>query len=179
MSRKVLLKDAEHHSAMRRPTPGHLFLRTQPTLALLGRPLLLGTLATALILLIGLGLTGRELREEARATTQNAVRVAELRGAIVYLDDETTKSAQAATMSGEHRWLDRDDDAVPKLDAAIAEATALASPEARAAFASSTVEAHGDLATVERRTVPQKEELGLIDDLTRRLLRRACREAIG
>ncbi len=120
---------------------------------LLGRALLIGALLGALFLLAWLSWSGKQLRDEAHAAAQHAVRVAELRGTIAYLDEYMSLSARLAAASGERRWADRYDEAVPKLDAALAEAAGLASPETRAAMASTTGEAHHDLVAMERRAL--------------------------
>ncbi|MCW6512835.1 putative bifunctional diguanylate cyclase/phosphodiesterase [Lichenifustis flavocetrariae] len=118
-----------------------------------GRLLVSGTLLAAVSLVVGLGCTGRQLRDEARTASQQALRVAELRGSIAYLDEWLTASARLAVATGEHHWADRYNEALPKLDAAIAEAAELASPETRGALASTTGEAHRDLVTMERRAL--------------------------
>ncbi len=105
------------------------------------------------VCLIWLGWSGKQVRDEVHAASRHAVRVAELRGTVAYLDDWMTMSAQLAVRSGESRWTDRFEEAAPKLDAAIAEAANLTTPEARAAFASTTGEAHRDLVTMERRAL--------------------------
>ncbi len=100
-----------------------------------------------------LGWTGVTTREEMRAASQRAVRVAELRGMIVYYDEWLTMAAQMAAASGERRWAERFDEAAPKLDATIAEAIELATPEIKAALFETTDEAHRDLDTMERRAL--------------------------
>ncbi len=105
------------------------------------------------VCLIWLGWSGKQVRDEVHAASRHAVRVAELRGTVAYLDDWMTMSAQLAVRSGESRWTDRFEEAAPKLDAAIAEAANLTTPEARAAFASTTGEAHRDLVTMERQAL--------------------------
>ncbi|MCW6512943.1 putative bifunctional diguanylate cyclase/phosphodiesterase [Lichenifustis flavocetrariae] len=131
--------------------PAHLLQKR------LGRLFVSGTLLAAVSLVVGLGCTGRQLRDEARAASQHALRVAELRGSIAYLDEWMTASARLAAATGEHYWADRYNEALPKLDAAIAEAAGLASPETRGALASTTGEAHRDLVTMERRALSLAE----------------------
>ena len=97
--------------------------------------------------------TGIETRNQIRAASQRAVRVAELRGTIAYLDEWLTMSAQMAASSGERLWAERFEEAAPKLDAAIAEAADLATPEVRAALGRTTDEAHRDLVLMERRAL--------------------------
>ena len=100
-----------------------------------------------------LGVTGKQLRDEARGAAQHAVRVAELRGTIAYLDEWMTMSTRMAAATGDHRWVDRYEEAVPKLGSAIEEAAGLASPETREALSSTMGEAHRDLVTMERRAL--------------------------
>lgn len=104
-------------------------------------------------LLAILSWTGATTREEVRVASQRAVRVAELRGTITYLDEWLTMSAHVAAATGESRWADRFEEAVPKLDAAIAEAAELAPPDVRLQMATTTDEAHRDLLTMERRAL--------------------------
>lgn len=112
----------------------------------------LAVLATFALLAV-LSWTGTETREEMRVASQRAVRVAELRGTITYLDEWLTMSAQVAAATGDRRWSDRFEEAVPKLDAAIAEAAELAPPDIRTQLAFTTDEAHRDLLTMERRAL--------------------------
>ncbi len=118
-----------------------------------GRGLLWVTTAILCVLLAWLGWTGKNMRDEMRVAAQKAVRVAELRGTIAYLDEWLTMSAQMASVTGDHRWAERYDEGAPKLDAAIDEAANLATPEVRAALAYTTNEAHRDLVTMERRAL--------------------------
>ena len=92
-----------------------------------------------------LGWLGIETRNETRVAEQRAVRVAELRGSIAYLDEWLTMSAQMAALSGEARWIERYNEALPRMKAAIAEAVELATPEVSTALAATTDEASRDL----------------------------------
>ena len=112
----------------------------------------LAVLATFTILIV-VSWTGAQTRDEMRMASQRAVRVAELRGTITYLDEWLTMSAQVAAATGDRRWSDRFEEAVPKLDAAIAEASELAPPEIRALLVATTDEASTDLLTMERRAL--------------------------
>ena len=107
----------------------------------------------ALVLVGWLGWTGKQFRDEARVAAQHAVRVAELRGSIAHLDEWMTMSTRMAAATGDNRWADRYDEAVPKLDAAIEEAASLAAPQTRDALTSTLGEAHRDLVTMERRAL--------------------------
>ncbi len=107
-------------------------------------------LAAALSSLFWLGWTGTGTRDETVQAAERAVRVAELRGTFAYYNEWLTMSARMAVLSGEPRWVERFDEAGPKLAAAIAEATALATPEVRTALAITTDEANRDLTAMER-----------------------------
>ena len=125
----------------------------RPAFAFAGRVVLCGAMLGALVLVAWLGWTGKQLRDEARAAAQHAVRVAELRGTIAQLDEWMTMSTRMAAATGDRRWGDRYDEAVPKLDAAIDEAAGLAAPQTREALTSTLGEAHRDLVTMERRAL--------------------------
>ncbi len=79
--------------------------------------------------------------------------MAEVHGTIVYLDEWLTMSARMAIWSGDRRWVERFDEAAPKLDAALAEAAELATEEVRSAMSSTTDEAHRDLVIMERQAL--------------------------
>ena len=104
-------------------------------------------------LLAGLGFVGARAHEEAWVASQRAMRGIELHGSITHLNEELATTARMGAMSGEKRWTERFEDLAPKLDAAIAEASTIATPEIRAALATTTGEAHNDLITVERRVL--------------------------
>ena len=107
-------------------------------------------LAGALGILLWLGSTGTGTRSEMRLASERAVRVAELRGTFAYYDEWRTMSARMAVLSGEPRWVDRFDEAGPKLAAAIAEAVSLATPEVGSALAQTVDEANRDLTAMEK-----------------------------
>ena len=115
-------------------------------------PLIAAALGSAMIV-IWLGWSGVRARNAMNVASQRAVRVAELRGSIVYLGELLTMSARMATATGDRAWVERYDEAAPKLDAAVAEAAELATPEVKAALAGTTEEAHRDLTTMERRSL--------------------------
>ena len=97
-----------------------------------------------------LGATGADLRHQIRVETKRAVRMAELRGTISYLNEWLTMSARLAALTGEQRWVDRYNEVGPQLGAAIDEAVRLATPEVSKALRSTTDEANGDLVKMER-----------------------------
>ena len=104
-------------------------------------------------LLVWLGSSGNATQQEMREASQRAVRVAELRGTIIYLAEWLTILAQMGATTGERPWTERYEQAALRLDAAILEASELATPERRTALASSMGEAHRDLAIMERRSL--------------------------
>ncbi len=114
--------------------------------------------AVAVALLAGLGVMSAGMRQEGRGAAQKAVRVAELHGIVVHLDAVMILKARMAASSGEQRWVSSFDEDAPKLDAAIAEANDIASPEIRKAFAETTGEAHRDLLLMERRALALSTE---------------------
>ena len=79
-----------------------------------------------------------------------AIRVAELRGIIAYLDEYLTMSARVAALSGDERWIRRYEEAEPRLDAAINEAVALATPDVAAELSRTTDDANRRLVELER-----------------------------
>ncbi|MGI4764781.1 MAG: putative bifunctional diguanylate cyclase/phosphodiesterase [Janthinobacterium lividum] len=109
-------------------------------------------------LLAGLGVVSSGRRLEGRRVAQNAVHVAELRGTIARLDGEMIMMARMAALSGDRRWVATFDEDAPKLDAAIREASNIASPEIRQALAETTGEAHRDLLMMERRALALSTE---------------------
>ena len=107
-----------------------------------------GTLA--LCCLLGLGILGAKTRDAAHVTMGKAIRVAELRGTIAYLDKYLTMSARVAALSGDERWIRRYEEAEPRLDAAIDEAVALATPDVAAELSRTTDDANRRLVGLER-----------------------------
>ena len=100
-----------------------------------------------------LGFTAKTMRDGARVASQEAVRVAELRGTIGRLDERMAMAARMAAISGESRWTEVFDEAAPKLDVAIADARSVASGAVQQALAETMGEAHGNLVAVERRAL--------------------------
>ena len=127
------------------PWPGYERWRTRAFSMLAG--------VAAVALLAGLSVVGSGMRHEGRLAAQKAVRVAELGGIIARLDCEMMMATRVAALSGDRRAVETFDEDVPKLDAAIAEASGIASPEIRQALDETTGEAHRDLLTVERRAL--------------------------
>ena len=87
-----------------------------------GQSASIGAVLLALGILAWVGWIGTETRGEMRAAEHQAVRVAELRGTLAYLDEWLTMSANMAALTREARWTSRYEEASPDLAAAIAEA---------------------------------------------------------
>ena len=104
-------------------------------------------------LLGGVGIIGVKSRAEVRDASQKAVHVAELHGSIARLNERMVMAVRMAAASGDRRWIVEFAETAPKLDAAIAEASEIASPGIRQALAETTGEAHRDLVIVEQRAL--------------------------
>ncbi len=99
-----------------------------PTTIAIGGVMMLATLAGAMALT-----TYRNYRA-IESIQHREMRVQELRGRILYLDEVLTGSCSLAAVTGEPRWQERYTRFLPELDSAINEATALV-PEARSQLA--------------------------------------------
>jgi diguanylate cyclase (GGDEF)-like protein len=77
--------------------------------------------------------------------------VTELSGRILLLDERLTTSAELAAAKGEPVWVARYDEDIPRMDAAIARATALAPPDLARRFDAETRTANDRLVAHERR----------------------------
>lgn len=69
---------------------------------------------------------------------------------VLLADERLTMSANMAAATGEERWIERYDANIPMIDAAIADAMALARPEVAARFRAETSEANDRLVVQER-----------------------------
>ncbi len=125
---------------------------------LVGTPGFLLAVAVALFCLVGFGREGARVRDELQLAGRRAVRVAELRGTISQLDELLTMSARMAAASGDPAWVARYDEAEPRLDAAIVEAVALATPDVAAELARTTDEANRALVAMERHSFARLAE---------------------
>ena len=105
--------------------------------------------------------SGIETRQDLRLATQRAIRVAELRGSFAYLNEWMTMSARMAVATGDQRWVERYDEASPKLAANIAEALTQATPEIADALENTTQEAYRGLASMQRAAMDGAERSGL------------------
>ncbi len=107
-------------------------------------------MALGLCCLVGLGWAGTITRSDMQLSVQRALRVTELRGIIAHLDELLTMSARVAALSGDVRWVHRYDEAEPRLDAAITEAVALATPLVAVELSRTTDDANQRLVELER-----------------------------
>ena len=128
--------------------PAAMAGRRNGQIAGIGAVLLGGMLALGILAWVGW--TGTETRGETRVAERQAVRVADLRGTLAYLDEWLTMSANLAARTGEARWASRYEEASPNLAAAVAEAVALSTPAVSAALARTTEEARHGLTQMER-----------------------------
>ena len=110
----------------------------------------MAVVALALCCLVGLGWAGAITRNDMQRSMQRALRVTELRGIIAHLDELLTMSARVAALSGDERWVHRYDEAEPRLDAAITEAVALATPLVAVELSRTTDDANQRLIELER-----------------------------
>lgn len=109
--------------------------------------------------------SGAETRADLRIATLRAIRVAELRGNLSYLNEWLTMSARMAAATGDRRWIDRFDEARPKLTAAVDEALASATPEVAAELAATTGESSNGLHTMQEaafRMIKANDRLGAV-----------------
>ena len=100
---------------------------------------------TALCFLVWISLSGSETRSALKLATSRAIRVAELRGTLSYLDEWLTMSARMAAATGNERWVERYNEASPKLAVAVEEALTVATPEVAGALVTTTEEAWNGL----------------------------------
>ncbi len=106
--------------------------------------------AVGLCCLAGIAWAEARTRSDMQMSMQRALRVTELRGIIAHLDELLTMSARVAALSGDLRWVQRYDEAEPRLDRAITEALALATPLEAVELARTTDDANRRLVELER-----------------------------
>ncbi len=111
--------------------------------------------AVGLCCLAGIAWAEGRTRSDMQLSMQRALRVTELRGIIAHLDETLTMSARMAALSGDLRWVQRYDEAEPRLDAAINEAIALATPLEAVELARTTDDANRRLVELERASFVQ------------------------
>ncbi|MDX7953503.1 bifunctional diguanylate cyclase/phosphodiesterase [Lichenihabitans sp. Uapishka_5] len=105
------------------------------------------------LVLIWLGGTMLQSSQTMRAAAEHALRATELRGQIAFLDQDLTLAARLGAATGDLRWTERFEAAVPTLDATIGEAVSVADPSTRASLVGTIVEANRDLRLMERRAL--------------------------
>ena len=105
--------------------------------------------AVALSLIVLIAWSGAETRMLIQESTVRSIKVAELRGAFTQLGEWLTMSARLAVATGTSRWMERHDEAIPQMKAAIAEAVGLATPEAAVALEQRSLESLSGLLAIE------------------------------
>ena len=111
--------------------------------------------AVGLCCLVAIAWAEVRTRSDMQLSMRRALRVTELRGIIAHLDETLTMSARVAALSGDLRWVQRYDEAEPRLDAAIDEAIALATPVEAVELARTTDDANRRLVELERASFVQ------------------------
>lgn len=111
--------------------------------------------AVGLCCLVAIAWAEVRTRSDMQLSMHRALRVTELRGIIAHLDETLTMSARVAALSGDLRWVQRYDEAEPRLDAAIDEAIALATPVEAVELARTTDDANRRLVELERASFVQ------------------------
>src|SRR5690242_16433336 len=91
--------------------------------------LLIATLLLTLALIGWLSWSVYLVYSAAQLTITQDVRLAQLRGTILQLDEVLTMSARLAATTGDAAWAQRYNSYVPQLEAAIQEAIQLAPPD--------------------------------------------------
>jgi hypothetical protein len=94
--------------------------------------LLTGALAISILLVAGLVWSAFRSYRTVNTAQRHSLRIKELRGVIVHLDEVLTMSARMAAATGDLAWERRYRQFEPQLDAAVKEATALTSEPGRA-----------------------------------------------
>jgi hypothetical protein len=89
--------------------------------------LLTGALAISVLLLVGLVWSACHSYRKVAADQQEGLRIKELKGIIVHLDEVLTMSARMTAVTGDPAWEQRYRQFEPQLEAAVEEATALTS----------------------------------------------------
>ncbi|MGI4746578.1 MAG: putative bifunctional diguanylate cyclase/phosphodiesterase [Janthinobacterium lividum] len=106
--------------------------------------------AVGLCCLAGIAWDEARTRSDMQLSMQRALRITELRGIIAHLDELLTMSARVAALSGDLRWVQRYNESEPRLDNAITEAIALATPLEAVELARTTDDANRRLVELER-----------------------------
>ncbi|HKS36896.1 MAG TPA: ATP-binding protein [Verrucomicrobiae bacterium] len=114
--------------------------------------LLTGALALSGLLLIGLVWSAYEAYRKVDTDQLRDLRIAELRGTIVHLDEVLTMSARMAAATGDLSWEQRYRQFEPQLDAAVKEAIQLTSGSGSAEAATKTEAANLKLIEMENRS---------------------------
>ena len=114
--------------------------------------LLTGALAISILLVAGLVWSAFRSYRTVNTAQRHSLRIKELRGVIVHLDEVLTMSARMAAATGDLAWERRYRQFEPQLDAAVKEATALTSEPGRANGAAQTDAANLKLVELENKS---------------------------
>lgn len=90
---------------------------------------LASVLLATLVLVTALAWSGTKRDRVTAQFVQEAVRITEIRGAILRLDEALTMSARMAVATGDMAWRERYDKFAPMLDKSIADALTQVTPE--------------------------------------------------
>jgi len=131
------------------------------------RPSPTGLLLSMLVLTLGvigwLSWTVFDANRTLTTTVATDIRLYELRGIIVHLDEVLTMSARMAAFTGDRAWTDRYNTYVPQLDAAIQEAISLAPAQLAAEIRAETDAANLHLVKLETQALADAEQHRLAD----------------
>jgi PAS domain-containing protein len=111
--------------------------------------LLTGALAISVLLMVGLGWSAYRSYRTIDTVQLHSLRIKELQGVIVHLDEVLTMSARMAAATGDLAWERRYRQFEPQLDAAIKEATTVTSESGSADAAAQTDAANRRLVEME------------------------------
>jgi diguanylate cyclase (GGDEF)-like protein len=114
------------------------------------RRVVLGAFAATTLLVAALVAERISYQRTSAGAVADVKAVATVAGSILLEDERLTMSANLAAASGELRWAQRYDEHVPLIEKAIADALALASPEAGQRFDAATRAANDRLVEMER-----------------------------
>ena len=114
--------------------------------------LLTGALALSVLLMAGLAWSAWQYYRKVGADQQQSLRIKELQGIIIHLDEVLTMSARMAALTGDPTWERRYRQFEPQLDAAVKEALVLASQMGNVSGAAQTDAANLKLVEMENQS---------------------------
>lgn len=116
------------------------------------RTLILAFAGLALLAAVTLGAM-YYFQQAHRAAADKLLAAEEAASAVMLSDERLTMSANMAAVTGEQRWIERYEAAIPEIDAAIRQALAIAPAEAAARFDAETRAANDRLVAMERAAI--------------------------